>query len=205
MIHFKTMKYLDKKYYEKTYSYNEYKALIDELLKENKTTGNDHSEFMVNYTKLNQQRMKRLDKTTSIIPELKVELEKITTPTIWLVITEAWCGDAAQNVPIFELMSDVQSYIKPMFILRDENPELIDAFLTNGGRAIPKVLKVNPITDEIIATWGPRPKECQTFVDQLKEKGLPKEEWIVEVQKWYADNKTNALQKEMIQFVHEGI
>lgn len=205
MIHFKTMKYLDKKYYEKTYSYNEYKALIDELLKENKTTGNDHSEFMVNYTKLNQQRMNRLDKTTSIIPELKVELEKITTPTIWLVITEAWCGDAAQNVPIFELMSDVQSYIKPMFILRDENPELIDAFLTNGGRAIPKVLKVNPITDEIIATWGPRPKECQTFVDQLKEKGLPKEEWIVEVQKWYADNKTNALQKEMIQFVHEGI
>ena len=51
---------------KKSYSYSEYIELIDSLLAQNKTTGEDHSESMLNYSKLNRQRMKRLDKTISM-------------------------------------------------------------------------------------------------------------------------------------------
>ncbi len=52
-------------------SFAEYLKLIDELLLEGKTTGENQSEAMFGYGKLNRQRMKRLEKTVELNDSLK--------------------------------------------------------------------------------------------------------------------------------------
>ena len=131
---------ITKELFEKGYSYEEYRTLINKLYVSGKTTGIDHSEAMLGYTKMNIQRMNRLDKTIEINEEIRTDLATIPYQLNWLVLTEAWCGDAAQNIPILSKMANASSKIHLRFLLRDENLDVMDKYLTNGGRAIPKLI-----------------------------------------------------------------
>src|SRR5437868_7628324 len=91
-----------KNYIEKSMTYTEYIKLIDDLLLDSKTTGENQSEAMFNYGKLNRQRMHRLEKTVVLNDSLKKKVKNFQRKMIWLIITEGWCGDAAQNIPIIE-------------------------------------------------------------------------------------------------------
>lgn len=194
---------ITKEQFENGITYNEYRDKIDELFEVDKTTGDDHSQAMLDYTKMNIQRMKRLDKTIELDKELKQKLEKIPCPVNWLVITEAWCGDAAQNVPILNKMAEASENINLRFILRDENLEIMDQYLTNGGRAIPKLIILDCDMNEI-ASWGPRPSEVQEMVMENKRTGkLTYAEFGKVVQKWYAKDKGNALQREMMEVIEQ--
>src|SRR5690606_41576880 len=90
-------------------SYQDYRTLMNQLVLKESTTGNDKSEDMVNYTKLNEQRMKRWDKTIKVSESVKAELANIETKQTWLVLTESWCGDAAHVVPDFNKLSELRS------------------------------------------------------------------------------------------------
>ncbi len=185
-------------------SYAEYRQMIDELLAEGKTTGNNHSPDMLGYTKMNVQRMKRLDKTTKISEELKAAVEAIKTPQTWLAVTEAWCGDAAQNLPVFAKVAELNPNIEFKLILRDEHLDVIDAHLTNGGRAIPKVIFVKKDALENLeeyATWGPRPTTAQEIVVQRKSEGVPYAKFSEEIHRWYARNKSQKLQSELLEIL----
>ncbi|KHE66864.1 thioredoxin family protein, partial [Halobacillus sp. BBL2006] len=81
-----------------------------------------------------------------------------------IILTEDWCGDAMLNIPIFLRLAEA-SHIQTRFLLRDENPQLMDQYLTNGSsRSIPKIIFLNPNGQEI-ETWGPRAVELQQFID----------------------------------------
>ena len=95
------MKHIITESIDKSMSYQAYRELMSQLVENNSTTGNDKSEDMVNYTKLNDQRMKRWDKTVKVSDSIKEELANLNTKQTWLVITESWCGDAAHVVPVF--------------------------------------------------------------------------------------------------------
>ncbi|MBU0696016.1 MAG: thioredoxin family protein [Bacteroidetes bacterium] len=179
-------------------SYEYYRNLIDTLLEVDKTTGLNHSAAMIHYTKMNVQRMKRLDKTIQLndnFIDLSSRIEKTYT---WLVITEAWCGDAAQIIPIIKKMSDASAgKIMLKFILRDEHLDIMDAHLTNGSRAIPKVIILDDQLNEV-ASWGPRPKTLQTLViDWMKDTELTHEDWSEKVHAWYTKDKTQEIQNEI--------
>src|SRR5690606_29582409 len=97
-------------------NYSEYREMIDQLLTENKTTENkttgiNHSESYLDYTKMNVQRMNRWDKTVKISPELENVVVSISSPQVWLVITEAWCGDAAQSIPFIAKVAKLNPMI----------------------------------------------------------------------------------------------
>ena len=134
------MKNTIKKSLKNTISYQEYKGLVKDLLTENKSTGPNQSEDLTNYSLLNDKRMKRLDKTIKISEETIEEVKKVNEPQTWLLITEGWCGDAAQNLPVINKMAGLNDHIDLKLVLRDENLELMDLFLTNGGSAIPKLI-----------------------------------------------------------------
>jgi len=87
-------------------NYESYRTLVRNRIENNQSTGNDHSEMMVGFTTMNERRMKRLDRTVKLLPEAISKLEEISTPKIWLVLTEGWCGDAAQTVPIMVKMAN---------------------------------------------------------------------------------------------------
>ncbi|MBB5181766.1 hypothetical protein HNQ44_003240 [Planomicrobium koreense] len=99
-------------------------------------------------------------------PELTALLKE-KQPHI-LVITEDWCGDAMMNNAILRKIAEA-SGIKVRCIARDENLELMDRYLTNGGRSIPKYLILSPDGD-VLGTWGPRAPQVQEFVDEQKAK-----------------------------------
>lgn len=194
---------------EQAYTYESYRTLIDTLFAKNKTTGTDHSAVMLNYTKLNISRMKRLDKRSRLTDETIQQLAKIDRLVIWLVLTEGWCGDAAQIVPVLNHMAAINDNITLRFILRDENLEIADALLTNGARAIPKILVLDAETLEVLTTWGPRPAEMQKMVldakaaslateDEAKRKAIS-EASANNLHLWYAKNKTQAIQEEFLE------
>jgi hypothetical protein len=187
----------------KSISFQEYMELIEKLLAENKTTGTDHSEFMVDYTRLNMQRMRRLIKTTLLLDGLRDTLDKLQKKMTWVVLTEGWCGDAAQIVPVIAEIARYSDKIDLHLLLRDEHPEVMDAYLTNGGRSIPKLICLRADSLQELGSWGPRPVAAQQMVMEGKELNLSKEEFIQRVHKWYADNKTLDTQKELLEKIKE--
>ncbi len=179
-------------------TYAQYRTLTDELLAANKTTGSQHAPDMIEYTRMNVQRMRRIDKTV-LLPDVTAQLAQIATPQMWVVLTEAWCGDAAQNLPVLALMANQNPLIDLRLLLRDEHPAVMDAYLTNGGRSIPKliVLRADDLTE--MGTWGPRPAAAQDMVAEFKRSGSADYKAFAEqVHAWYAKDRTRSLQAEFV-------
>lgn len=192
-----------KEYIEKSMTFDEYIALIDELLAEGKTTGPNQSEAMFNYGKLNRQRMQRLDKTVVLNESLKEKARNVNRKVIWLVITEGWCGDAAQNIPIIEKIAAESSNIETRYVLRDENLELMDRYLTFGARSIPKLIALDAETLTELGTWGPRPIVAMNYFFEMKKNGLEKTQMMENLQRWYNADKNQAIQTEFENLLSE--
>ena len=183
---------------DRAMSYETYFNLITSLVAEGKTTGEDQSEKFINFTKLNLQRMKRVYKTTLVNEDLKHTLEKSSEKMVWVLVTEGWCGDAAQNLPAMAKISEMSDQIELKILLRDENPDVINAYLTNGGKSIPKLIALNAENLNELFVWGPRPEKFQTLVmDHKHNPKLSNEEFQLSLHKEYTLDKTQHLQLEM--------
>ena len=189
---------------KKSLSYSEYLQLTEDLLSQEKTTGPNQGADYVHYTNLNFHRMKRLDKTVEINAELKSLITQIQTPQTWLVISEAWCGDVAQNVPLLQKIADLSNKIELKIILRDENIEVMDLYLTNGGRSIPKLIALENETLNELYTWGPRPASIQNVMNELKAANVTEISEIVEkIQIDYNHDKSQSFQNEFVTLLTE--
>lgn len=179
-------------------SYSEYRTLVSKLISEGKSTGNEQSADLLHYSELNEVRMNRLEKTLKMDAEVLETLENIKEKQTWLIISEGWCGDAAQILPIIKLMADVSKNIEMKIVLRDENEDLITEFLTNGARSIPKLI----ILDEnlnVINHWGPRPEGAKNLIINYKAKhGIVDEPAKIALQKWYLEDKGISTMKEIV-------
>jgi len=182
---------------EKAYSFEDYKKLLEELLAQGKTTGHDQSEIMLSYAKLNIQRMQRVEKTVEINPKLREALGALKSDFIWVVITEGWCGDTAQTVPVFNAICRLSPRLELRLLLRDDNPEVMAQYLTNGARSIPKLVcfKKEGLLEKFV--WGPRPAPLQELVMQMVKDNVPREEKGLIVQKWYNADQTVTVQEEL--------
>ncbi len=186
------------------YTYEEYKNLSEELVEQKRTTGLSQSESLIEYTKLNYFRMTRVDKTMVIKNAVKELISSIDEKKYWILITEAWCGDAAQIVPIIGRLAELNKNIELMVILRDENTELMDKYLTNGARSIPMLISLNKNFEEEWH-WGPRPRPAQAMVIENKEtQALSFDEIKKQVQLWYAEDKTNTTQLEILKKINQA-
>jgi hypothetical protein len=185
-----------KKYLDKSITYAKYVKLIDDLLAHGKTTGPNQSKDLFHYGKLNRQRMNRLEKTVVLNESLKEKAKNITSPMIWLIITEGWCGDAAQNIPIIEKIAAENPNIQTRYVLRDENLELMDAYLTNNARSIPKLIALDAETWREIGTWGPRPQIAMDYFYEMRAGGMEKTQMMENMQRWYLADKNQNIQTE---------
>ncbi|MGN8057840.1 thioredoxin family protein [Pedobacter sp. 22163] len=173
--------------------YQTYRALIDQLLLEGKATGD--VTYDLHYTKMNVQRMSRVDKTVSLTDELTSTIDHLKENYKFLVITEGWCGDAAQIVPVFNKIATASlGKIDLKFVLRDKNLPLIDAHLTNGGRAIPVLIVLNESADQVLGTWGPRPQILQELLQEWRKENTEMPILAEKLHGWYAKDKTQTTQ-----------
>lgn len=181
-------------------TYNNYKLLVDDLVAAQKTTGPEQTEEKIGFTKLNQQRIKRVEKQFALLPELSEILQNSQPNWEWLVLSEAWCGDGAQLIPAIAAIADAVPSIELQILLRDENPDLMDTCLTNGSRSIPKLLCVDALTGERIFTWGPRPASIQQQVIEFKAANpdAGHDQLSVQLHTWYAKDRSQALQQDLM-------
>ncbi|RYD79723.1 MAG: thioredoxin family protein [Sphingobacteriales bacterium] len=181
---------------EQGMDYQIYRALIDRLLLEGKATGD--VTYDLHYTKMNVQRMSRVDKTVSLTDELTATINQLKENYKFLVITEGWCGDAAQIVPVFNKIATASlGKIDLKFVLRDKNLPLIDAHLTNGGRAIPVLLILNEAGDKVLASWAPRPQILQELLKEWRKETSEMTILSEKLHGWYAKDKTQSTQAEL--------
>lgn len=179
------------------YTYEEYKRLSEELVEQKRTTGPSQSAALIEYTKLNYFRMTRVDKTMVVKNDVRKEIESINEKKYWILITEAWCGDAAQIVPVIGRLAELNKNIELLIILRDENSKIMDKYLTNGSRSIPMLVSLNEQYEEEWH-WGPRPKPAQEMVLENKRMNeVSHDEMKKRVQLWYTEDKTNSTQQEI--------
>ncbi len=182
-----------------SYTYKEYRDLVAQYALEGKTSGNIQTPDYINYTKLNEARMHRLDKTLQITEQTGDFLAQLNGDFLWIVIAETWCGDAAQVTPVIHKMAEASTHIELRIVLRDEQEELMNLFLTNGTKSIPKLIIIDKNTFEVIADFGPRPAGAkQLIVDYKAAHGVVDETAKIELQKWYLNNKGVEIQNEII-------
>jgi len=185
----------------KSTSYSTYRKLVSDLLEDGKSTGPNQSADLLNYSLLNDKRMSRLDKKTSLTDSTISALKSTNTKQTWLLIAEGWCGDAAQIAPVINKMSLESDKVNFKVVLRDENEDLMNQFLTNGSKSIPKLVVLNE-KDEVISSWGPRPSVATTMVNDYKAAhGGLDADFKRDLQVWYNKNKGENIQEDLVSFL----
>lgn len=184
---------------DKSMSYETYRTLVSELTAQKSNTGNDKTEALAEYTMLNDRRMKRWDKTVKVSEVAKTNIEAFTKKATWLVITESWCGDAAHIMPVINKVAELNPNIDYKVVLRDDNDDLMNAFLTNGGKSIPKLIMIDNETQEVVNTFGPRPTVATDLVIAYKaEHGKLTPEFKQDLQHWYNKDKGQAIIEDLV-------
>jgi len=186
-----------REYFEKGISYDKYMQEFELAVAEKRTSGPNQGEMYVHYTMLNLHRSNRLFKHTEILEELSLVVNAYTKKLNVIVLSEFWCGDAAQNVPVIAKVLSISENAEMRILFRDENLELMDKFLTNGGRSIPKVILLDE-NFNLVGSWGPRPALAQEEMARLKAENSDFEVIIEGIQKWYNNDKSLSLQREML-------
>lgn len=182
-----------------SHSYVDYRNYINDILKEGKSTGKEQSEALTHYSELNEARMNRLEKTVKISTEIIQKLNQLNGDYIWLVISEGWCGDAAQILPVIYKMAELSERIDLKIVFRDENEDLMNLFLTNGTKSIPKLIILDKITLEVLGDFGPRPIGAKQLILDYKAKhGIVDETAKTNLQLWYLHDKGLSTKKEIL-------
>lgn len=180
-------------------SYQEYRALVDALASEGKSTGLEQTDTMMHYTILNDKRMKRLDKTLKINKGSIAKIRGIDKEITWLVLTESWCGDAAQTIPMINKVAELNDRISLKMILRDENIDIMNRFLINEAMSIPRLVMVESQTGEVIGQWGSRPSiATQMVMDYKDEHGKLTPEFKQDLQLWYNKDKGQSTLEDLL-------
>ncbi len=187
---------------KKATSYKEYKKLILDLIKEGKSTGSIQNDNLFNYTKLNESRMRRLDKKTNLSEIAIQKAQEIEKDFTWLVLTESWCGDAAHTLPVLNKFGEENTKIDLKVLLRDENEALMNQFLTNGSKSIPKLIAIDNKSDKVISSWGPRSKNASNLLHEYKKKHGKLDPHIKkELQYWYHNDKGESIENDIVNFL----
>lgn len=186
----------------KSHSYDRYRTIVSDLLTAGKVSGNEQSQDLIHYSELNEVRMNRLDKKMVVTEEVIKKIMNLKKNYIWLVLSEGWCGDAAQLLPVFNKMASVSQHIELKVAFRDENEALMNLFLTNGNKAIPKLIIIDKEAEEVVGNWGPRPKGASDLIISYKQQyGVVDETAKTELQLWYLHDKGISTQNEIVELM----
>ena len=186
------------------YTYSAYRTHLTTLLAAGRTTGPNQGPTYIAAATINQSRMDRLDRRVRLLPELETAFAALDRDLIVLTITEGWCGDAAQIVPLVNHLAELSPHLTHRLVLRDEHTELMDHFLTDGGRGIPMILFLDAATHAVVGRYGPRPAPAQQLaMDYKYQRGeyTDYDAYNKALHTWYARDKTRTTQRELAELL----
>lgn len=155
------------------------------------------------YARYNQERSGRVEEAYDVPARLREAVEKIDAPQLWMVITEDWCSDSAYALPVIVEAAALNPLIELRILLRDDNLDVMDQYLTGASRSIPKLVAFSEDGEELFQ-WGPRPREAQDLRERLKSEGLSGSEISKTLIAWYDDGGWRQVDGELT-LVLEGI
>ena len=181
-------------------TYDQYSELNKAYAKQGKTSG-EQKESYVGYTKLGAARLRRWEKLYKSEQEYLDEITSLVSPgEQWLVFSETWCGDAAHMLPFVHQWSK-HAKVPLRIIMRDEHLTLMDEFLTNGGRSIPKLVRISA-DGMVLGTYGPRPSALVAHLAEWKSKAyFDYKEWTLFAQDWYNQDKGKSIESDFIELL----
>jgi Thioredoxin len=186
---------------ERMLSYAEYMNRFEAWVANGETSSLHATPDLILFTKLNWSRTQRIQKTLTLEPAFEDTLAKLDHHLTWIVLTEAWCGDSAQNLPAIAAIANLRSdKINIVIALRDEHPELMAKHLTNGSKSIPILIAIDDKTGTEVFKWGPRPQPAQEMLTawKLNPNGRTWDDFERELHSWYAKDKTATVQAEFL-------
>lgn len=190
-------------YINKGLSYEDYITRVEDDL-ENEIENDDPKEY-VQYYALGLQRMNRIFKTFSLNPAQEIRVKSTTNNLKLLVITEGWCGDASQILPVVEKLANALN-VPTHYVLRDENLELMEKYKTNGAASIPIIIGVNEENEEAFR-FGPRPQAGMEMLARFKSNPdtYSADDFHEDLQKYYNNNKGEDIVNEILDLIDENI
>jgi hypothetical protein len=185
-------------YWEKSFSYQEYKSTFEAIMMRSEHNIEASEKEMQHYYTLNWARSKRVEKVYTMSDHAKSVLSGLMIKQKWIIITEAWCGDSSQSLPILAALAEYRpDYIEIRICSRDHYPELLELYKTNGSMGIPKLIAIDSNGKELF-TWGPRPTKAQEVFDALKHDNLEKSKIYEAMHLWYAKDKGQTVEIEIV-------
>jgi hypothetical protein len=179
-----------------------YQQLFSDILGDSAPSAPYDNPDYINYTRLNWSRQQRWLKYGILNNDLIAAVEGITKEQLWTVITEPWCGDAAHTLPFLHRISERNPLIKVDYQLRDTTPFLINTYLTNGTKSIPKLI-ISDKENNDLAIWGPRPVACQLLYLQMLKDHVDGDQKKIALQKWYNEDKGVTFQLELLSIISD--
>lgn len=203
---------------------NSHKQLRGKMLEKIKEAGVSYEDFMkhmeetaaapvpadadetlrekLGYYPLNLRRMKRINTTFKPDDGAVSAFESVKGSQTWMIISEGWCGDTAQNVPVIVKLAELNKNIDVKIILRDTYPEIMDNYLSNGARSIPKLVAFDEDGTELFM-WGARPAAIAEIMKGHIAAGMPKHKREEILHTWYAKDGSKSTSAEIVNLVKQ--
>jgi len=152
------------------------------------------------YLKLNNQRMDIRVRSFSAAPATVEYLSKINEELVWMVLVADWCGDCSQNLPVIFKLTEINPLFHLRLLPRDYYPQIMDKYLTNGARSIPKVVVMKMDGTELF-TWGDKPQPAEELVNQCKKEGMVKTQILEKLHLWYGKDRGKTTESELLELM----
>ncbi len=140
----------------------------------------------LHYLQYNWDRQAHVHEEYTPSEALRDAVTSISEPQLWMVLTEPWCGDSAFLLPIIAEAAGLNDDVTLRILLRDDNLDVMDQYLTGGSRSIPKLVAFAEDGTERF-TWGPRPEGARQRFAELSEEYDDKMAMIEEFIGYYED------------------
>lgn len=150
----------------------------------------------VHYARYNWDRSQAIEDAYAPSERLREALASLDAPQRWMVLTEDWCADSSFTLPVILEAAAASTLIDVRILPRDAFPEVMDRYLTNGGRSIPKLVAFAEDGTELFQ-WGPRPATVTALREQMQADGADARMLMQATLAWYAEDGGRALDEEL--------
>jgi hypothetical protein len=181
------------------YTYPEFRALVESLAAERRTTGPDQTPGLLRMTQQNGAHLDRAH-AEPLLPELVEKIRRLPQAENWLVLAEAWCADTAFSLPVLAHLAEASAgRVQLHVLLRSDHPALMAAHQTNDKNSIPKLIRQDAASGQDLGAWGPRPAAAQALSERLHaDKSLHTAHIVRTMNAWYEEDRGQTLQQELL-------
>jgi len=154
----------------------------------------------LHYLNYNWERQAHVHDNYTPSDDLQEAANTIEAPQLWMVLTEPWCGDSAFLLPVIAEAAQLTDDVTLRILLRDDNLDVMDQYLTDGSRSIPKMAAFSDDGEELF-TWGPRPEGASQKFAALRAEYDDKMEMVKKLIAYYEDGAWREADAELAQAI----